>query len=171
VAGPTGAVGPTGPAGVTGASGATGAAGPTGAGATGATGATGPSGGITPMLGGGHGPVTFVVGVPQYLAPSGQSLPSSALSGNSAVMPTAETASNLRVSLAGVSVPLTGAVKLTLVVNGSASALTCTVPAGASTCSDTTHTVAITAGSEVAFEALDTGVAAVAPVTFGWQAS
>jgi hypothetical protein len=123
------------------------------------------------MLGGGHGPITFVLGVPQFLSPSGQSLPSAALSGNSAVMPTAETASNLRVSLAGTVVPALGAVKLALVVNGTASALTCTVPAGSSICSDTTHTVAITAGSEVAFEAVNTGNAAVAPVTFGWQAS
>jgi len=86
-------------------------------------------------------------------------------------MPTAETASNLRVSLAGTVVPALGAVKLTLVVNGTASGLTCTVAAGSSICSDTTHTVAITAGSEVAFEAVNTGNAAVAPVTFGWQAS
>jgi hypothetical protein len=86
-------------------------------------------------------------------------------------MPTSETASNLRVSLTGVAVPLTGTLKLTLMVNGIASALTCTVLATASTCSDTTHTVSLTPGSEVAFEALDSGVAAIVPVTFGWQAS
>jgi hypothetical protein len=114
--------------------------------------------------------VTFVLGVPEYLAPSGQGSPSAVLSASESVMPTAKTASNLRVSLTGSLVPALGAVKLTLLVNGSASALTCTVAAGASTCADTSHTVALAAGSEVAFEAVDAGVVAIVPVTFGWQA-
>jgi hypothetical protein len=113
--------------------------------------------------------VTFVLGIPEYLAPSGQAAPSGALSGNEAVMPSTETASNLRVSLSGTLVPVLGAVKLTLMVSGSASALSCTVPAGSSTCSDATHTVALAAGSEVAFEAVNTGVLVIAPVNFGWQ--
>jgi collagen triple helix repeat protein len=167
--GPQGLTGPTGPQGaqgVTGATGATGAAGPTGA-----TGPIGPTGGPTPMLGDSQGAVALVVGVPRFLAPSGQSVPLLEASSDEAVMPIAKTASNLFVSLNGLSVPLTGSVKLTLVVNGSATALTCTVPSAGGSCSDTTHTVSLKAGDTVVFEALDTGVALTAPIAFGWTAS
>jgi hypothetical protein len=115
--------------------------------------------------------VAFLVGVPRFLAPSGQSVSAATVSGSEAVMPVAKTASNLRFSLSGSTVPLTGTITLTLVVNGGASTLTCTIPASSSACSDTTHTVALAAGDEVVFEAVESGVALTAPVAFGWTAS
>ncbi|HEX3693172.1 MAG TPA: hypothetical protein VHU13_07500 [Solirubrobacteraceae bacterium] len=123
------------------------------------------------MIGGSQGSVVLVVGVSRFLAPSGQSVSSASASGNEAAMPVAKTASNLRVGLTGTTVPLTGSFTLTLLVNGSVSALTCTVPAGSGTCSDTTDTVALAAGAEIAFEVVESGVALTAPVAFGWTAS
>ncbi|HEX3392496.1 MAG TPA: hypothetical protein VHS55_08025 [Solirubrobacteraceae bacterium] len=92
-------------------------------------------------------------------------------SGNEAAMPVAKTAANLRVGLTGITVPLTGSFTFTLLVNGTVSTLTCTIPAGSGACSDTTDTVALTAGAEIAFEVVETGVALTAPVAFGWTAS
>ena len=191
-AGPAGPIGATGPIGAQGAAGATGAAGlqgPTGAtgaigpaGPAGATGAVGPAGpigatgpagsaGVASLIGGSQGLLSLVPGIPQFLAPSSQSVPTLVALGNLAVIPAAETASNLHVSTDGSVLSLGGTVKLTLMVNGVASTLSCTVPSGASMCADSTHTVALAAGNEVAFEVLNAGLAVAVPVSFGWQAN
>jgi hypothetical protein len=74
-------------------------------------------------------------------------------------MPSAGTLQNLRVLTASE-----GAV-VTVYINGSASALTCTIPGNGFTpgskCSDTTHTVSVSAGDLVAVQAATTSASSI----------
>jgi hypothetical protein len=51
---------------------------------------------------------------------------------------------------ARLSAAASGSVVFTLFVNGSATSVTCTIPSGQTTCSDTTHTVGLVPGNAVA---------------------
>ncbi len=138
-AGPTGAHGPTGadgvagPAGPTGADGAAGPAGPTGpAGADGATGPTGPqgaSGTSGSLIGCNNGNVADNM----FLIP--WDITENATESNADVPVSSGTASKLVVA---VSDPLEAGESITIVIrrNGANTALTCTINALASTCSD-----------------------------------
>jgi hypothetical protein len=45
-----------------------------------------------------------------------------------------------------------GGIVLTLYLNGSATAISCSIPSGSSSCSDLTHTVAVSAGDVIAVQ-------------------
>ncbi len=164
--GPSGAQGAAGPSGPSGATGNTGAAGPSGAqGTTGLTGATGPSGPSGPA-----GPISTTLDYynAQFTNPGNTTthfynpgLLSSNTGGtaiqfssaNRLVAPKTCTMSQL--SVAGFETTTGGAgndqLTVTLNQNGSPTTLTCTLTVtnavnGTGSCSDTSHTVAITAG-------------------------
>jgi hypothetical protein len=80
-----------------------------------------------------------------FLAP-----PACATTGFETPVPVAGTAQNLYVK-AGTAGRLAASGVVTLVKNGSATALTCTIGT-ATTCNDTTHTVAIAKGDSVKFQ-------------------
>jgi hypothetical protein len=69
--------------------------------------------------------------------------------------PIAATAAKLYVTVNNA--PGTGKLwTFTLMVNGSATALTCTISAAATTCSDTSHAVAIVAGNTLSIQITST---------------
>jgi Collagen triple helix repeat (20 copies) len=163
-AGPPGPAGPAGPAGSAGPVGATGPAGPPGPpgpqgpmglpgppGPTGPTGATGPAGPPGPPGPGGAtayfsarnlmttgGTFGAVIGL--VVANSTESL---------MVLPSPKTctAQNLRVGMAGTTVSRT----VTLRVNGSNTALSCSLTTGSPTCSNTGSTVSVTVGDLLSY--------------------
>jgi collagen triple helix repeat protein len=148
-AGATGQTGATGTAGATGVAGASGARGATGAqgatGATGAAGPTGPTGGPTVI----SGAVTFVdpadtagfigIGGEQNVAPTAVAAGSQT--------PAAGTISGFRGHLTSAAA---GTVVFTLLVNGAATSVTCSVAAGSAACLDSTHTATVSAGDTIA---------------------
>ena len=149
--GPTGAQGPQGDKGDTGASGPQGTKGDTGTtgaqgpkGDKGDTGAAGPAGAQTV-----HGSVVFV----DALDTTGYS----ATGGSQNVFATApEAASPLTVvgTLSGFSAHAgsavgTGGVTLTVFADGSATTVTCTIPSGSLSCTDSTHTASFSAGDTI----------------------
>ncbi len=149
--GPTGSAGATGPAGATGATGAASLVpGPTGAtGATGSTGATGATGSA-----GGGSSVFFMVRFSINLQAStsyfpvngsGSVLTSTTESTAQLIAPGSCTASGLRVDLSGTSFDRT----ITLRVNGSNTALSCSLTTGTPTCTNTGSTVSISAGDYI----------------------
>ena len=166
VTGGTGATGATGPAGATGSAGEQGVTGPTGAkgatgstgptvtgatGLTGATGAVGATGGAGPTgpagsgvvgggVGGGIGPLGFNMSLYAQTTPT----------------PMIQ-AGTLRNFTAHFTAPVSVNTVLTVQKNGANTAITCTVAAKASTCSDTTHTVAFAASDTVLVHATYTG--------------
>ena len=139
--GTNGATGPNGTVGVTGATGKEGATGPTGA--TGGTGATGPAG--TGVVGGGIGGNVGIAGFNMSLY--AQSTPTPMIQ--------AGTLRNFTVHFAA---PVSLSTMLTVQRNGSNTAITCTVTAKASSCSDTTHTVAFAASDTVLVHAAYFGI-------------
>lgn len=66
-------------------------------------------------------------------------------------LPVAGTISNFYFHTQGASAT-TAITPITLFVNGVATNITCNVPSGGSSCSDTTHTATITAGQAVTVE-------------------
>jgi hypothetical protein len=158
VAGADGAPGAQGPAGADGAPGAQGPAGADGArGPAGADGAPGPPGlpGAAGAPGGPavlDGAVTFVdpADTAGFLGLGGrQSL--TAESAAATPLGSAGTIGQLRVSADAVS---DGPVAITVRIDGADSSLACSLAAGDTSCTDTVHAVAVTAGA-----ALDIGVA------------
>lgn len=175
-AGSTGATGPQGPKGDTGAAGAagaqglkgdkgdTGAAGAPGAqgpkgdtgdtGPVGATGAAGPAGATGPQgppgAGGStiSGSVTFVdpLDTTGFSGLGNQQNTATTVGDAASVLASGGTIRGLRGHLTlGV-----GAVTLTLMLNGAATSLTCTFSGPATTCSDTTDSVPVSAGDVIA---------------------
>ena len=125
-------------------------------GPTGATGATGPTGtSVGGVVGGGpyNNP-----GSPSYLIPWGTT--SNANEANAQIPVPAGTARNL---FFHVSPGIGGGQTMTLIirVNGTtpAGTLTCIIPAGQQSCSDTTHTVTFAAGDLLSVLYADTGAA------------
>ena len=111
-------------------------------------------------------------GAHRYLAGSGLSSPneteSSVSTGSSAA---ATTASNLYVNLAGsLSSPAgSQAVEFSVVVNGTSTALTCTIVFG-TVCSNTSATASIPAGATVSVEAFSAVEEVTVPrVRFGYE--
>ncbi|HEX4520407.1 MAG TPA: hypothetical protein VH063_12570 [Gaiellaceae bacterium] len=160
-AGPAGATGPVGPSGTAGASGATGAAGasgatgPTGAtGTPGATGAVGPTGATGPA--GGPAELSGVVGFLDPLDATGFI----GEGGISNLAPTAAEAGSPVASAATVSgfrgrvgsAVGGGGVVLTLYLDGSATAVSCSIPSGSTSCTDSAHSVSISAGDVIAVQ-------------------
>jgi hypothetical protein len=156
--GATGSTGDTGLAGLTGETGATGATGPTGptgdTGGIGPTGPTGPTGGTGPT---GSGSPAVLFGSADFidanastsaigLGGSSNPAPSASIGGD-AMLPYAGTLSTF--SAEGVA-NAGGAITLTVEVNDAATALTCTMSSGGpETCSDTAHSVTVSAGDKV----------------------
>ena len=153
-AGPTGATGPqgnTGPAGPAGPAGPTGSPGPTGAtGPQGATGPAGPAGNGVNLLSGG---VPFVdaldtdgfVGIGEfpYVRPTSALAATKVAAGGRV--------SNFTASL-GSSAGATGPVVFIVFKNGTATSVTCSIPAGSSSCIDMTDSVLFAAGDTFSLE-------------------
>jgi hypothetical protein len=157
-AGPTGAIGATGATGATGDTGATGSTGPTGdtgpQGATGATGASGATGATGATGAAGNQSVTGAVTFVDALDTTGFA----GTAGSQNVFTTAgEAASPVPIdgtlshfsAHAGSAVGGSG-VTLTLLKNGSATTITCTIASGGSACSDSTHSVTLTTSDVIA---------------------
>ena len=154
-AGSIGATGPQGPQGVQGPTGLTGATGPQGP--QGATGATGPAGS-------GGGVFTAVYGNPLQNNIYYTSVVNGSIANASGTVadvalrwPQACTASNLRVSTEGTllnnrSYIVTLTKGSTVATAGTVTALTCTSTTAASSCTNSTNTVAISANDFVAFK-------------------
>ena len=79
------------------------------------------------------------------------------------------TARDLAVVISPIPLPTDGPVTLALRVGGLETALTCTVPTGGTTCSDSTHTVSVPPGSKIDFGVHDASSSDVA-VHLGWRA-
>jgi hypothetical protein len=172
-AGATGATGATGPSGPQGPVGATGAAGPSGpsgsqgpAGATGATGVSGPSGPQGPVGAAGatgptgptgaagaqsvSGDVVFVdaLDTTGYAGTAGSQNVYVSAGEAASPVPIAGTLRNFSAH-AGSSVASAG-VTLTVMKNGSATSVTCTIPNAGSSCTDTSDTVALATSDVIA---------------------
>jgi hypothetical protein len=172
VAGPTGPTGPTGanstvagPTGPMGPTGATGSTGPTGTtGATGATGATGTNG-TTVLAGGGlttkFGTIFISYGAFNQSATAADVGVPAAMAG---------TLHGLQVKLE--SPPGTSSndeYVLTVLVNGSATAITCTITGtSATSCADTTHTAAVLPGDLLELQAAAGNTPSNSP-TLSWS--
>jgi Collagen triple helix repeat (20 copies) len=158
--GPTGPAGPQGSPGATGATGATGPAGPTGSpGPTGSTGPAGPAGPQGPAGPAGtginvlNGGASFVdaldtdgfVGLGQF--PYVRTTEAVA----AAKLAAGGTLSNFTASL-GSSTGAAGPVVFTVFKNGTATAVTCSIPAPGSSCSDSSDTITFAAGDTFAVE-------------------
>ena len=162
--GPTGATstvtGPSGPTGFTGDTGPTGGTGPTGpssttTGPTGGTGPTGAQGGViswntTTAL-------TVTASTTKYLIYNGVAVALAATetlgTGTRTLAPVAGNVVNMQVQI--TTAPATGSLRrFTLMVDGTAAALTCDVTGTAVTESDTSHSVAVTAGQALAIKML-----------------
>lgn len=160
VGGLRGATGSTGATGAAGATGGTGTAGATGAtGAAGATGATGSSAGGFGFWSAASGPAT----------PTASFLPAGPYDFGTAVgnennseffVPRAGTARNLRINIIGTT--CTADCVYTLRVNGADSALTCTLSAGTTAASDTSHTVSLSANDMLSLKVIE-GATATGP--------
>jgi hypothetical protein len=150
--GPQGPIGPQGVQGSQGVMGAQGVVGNTGA--TGAIGATGPAGPAGPQ-----GPAGAAAAAPVllgstpfidaadatgYLPPAGTGRITVAEADAAIEMPTGGTLAKLAVRVSS-----TTPVTFTVVVGGADTALTCTVAAAAKQCTDSSHTVAVAAGTTV----------------------
>jgi hypothetical protein len=129
---------------------------------------------LTQMMAGSSANVS---GGTTYLAASGQSTPTGT-EANAKVGASAapSTATNLFVNIA-TPTPVSGGLPPTIVlwtvtldVNGSASALTCTAGPGAPICADTSHSVTIPPGAVVDFKVASGGVGTPNPttITIGW---
>jgi hypothetical protein len=166
-----GATGATGPIGPTGATGPTGAMGPTGpTGANGTTGVAGP-----------RGPAIFTARANLY----GGALPGTKFAGVATISPvtTSEsevetlspaasmTAQNL--SVRTTAAPGTGiSVTVTLRVDGVDTSLSCAVSGAATTCSNTSASVAVSAGSRLALEVSSSdAVVPAMSLLVGWEAA
>ncbi len=177
--GPAGPTGLTGPAGPTGANGPAGAAGPAGpAGPTGANGAVGPQGPSGPTGPAGafntesflftatfSNPLdtaTYYIRPNTTLGPS-QSNNTPIAGGQFSVSPVDCTLSALRVgshdfSSAAGQPSGADSQTITVLLNGTPTSMQCTVSTNAnqSSCSDTTHTVAVTAGDAIGYKYIQT---------------
>jgi hypothetical protein len=152
VTGPTGPSGPTGPAGNTGLTGNTGNIGNTGnTGKTGATGVTGVTGasacqpGIVAIAGGtGAGAGNNLdTEATDYFSLVGQTSPNTTTTNGNTMVICGGTLSAFSVTLSGA--PSTGDnYAFTLMVNGTATGITCTISALETTCTDTTAPTEIT---------------------------
>ncbi|MEZ4554180.1 MAG: hypothetical protein AB7L91_09545 [Dehalococcoidia bacterium] len=182
--GASGAAGPTGPNGATGATGPDGASGPTGpsgpdgaTGATGPIGATGPAGSGGSVVLGGSGDTDNGSGGTAndgltYLAVWDDN-ESSTEANVAGVMPRSGTIGNLHVRrIQGTfDVGDTGeGFVFTVMVNGSATSITCDIVMNSNTaddmeasCSDTSNTAAVSAGQTVSLRATETGSASDDP--------
>lgn len=175
--GPTGSPGGAGPTGPTGGEGPTGPTGPTGTeGPTGPTGGEGPTGPTGAAGTGGGGLFTGRVntlstsngatfGAPSGISTSGTLAAAQTLSPNVAC-----TAQNLAVSITAAP----GGTKtrvFAINVDGSDTAVTCTVTSAATTCDSAAATALIPAGSLIAISsgATGSGSAAAADLRFGWE--
>jgi hypothetical protein len=165
-AGPTGATGPAGPSGPTGATGLIGPPGPAGptgpTGATGPTGPPGPTGGTGPagptgptgpqgpsalIVGGGTGTQELSAGAASFV-PMFDSLRSPDETAVQQQVPFAGTLSRLHVRLDGTA-GASGSGEFytfTIRLNGSDTAVTCTILETATNCSDSVNTVLFNAG-------------------------
>lgn len=152
--------GATGTTGSTGATGATGSAGATGGtGGTGATGATGSSAGGFAYWSAASGPsnisAAFLIALPYDIG-----LGTATETPSSVFVPRAGTARNLRINVLGSS--CTADCTYTLRVNGSDSALTCTLSAGTTAASDTSHSVSLSANDKISLKVVE-GATATGP--------
>jgi hypothetical protein len=136
-AGPAGATGPTGATGMAGANGATGATG-----SAGAAGPTGPTGSTAGFITGGTGTSPPNVGSPPFFVSIGELGASTTENGFAAMFFSNATLDQLFV-FADNNGSLTNV--FTVTVNTGATALTCTMTSQ-NRCSDTAHTVSISAG-------------------------
>ena len=193
--GPTGASGSDGAAGVTGAVGATGAAGATGdPGPAGATGPAGPKGdpgtggaaadtcapGSTPLSGGTKNTnVPNVAGTPSYSSLVSQLAPTVITTNGVKTVNCAGTLSDFSVTASGDPVMPDGiqSYVITVRVNGSASALACTVLEGSTTCSSP-ETISLAVGDVVNVEVMPVcvfeatgGCYHPAPLNFDWSST
>lgn len=169
--GMTGATGATGSTGATGATGDTGATGSTGAtGATGATGSPGVVGAFVISYTGGTNSENLSGGSDNYASLVAQLNPNiTTTNGNATVQSGGEaTLSHFSVTISGN--PNSGggvqSYTFTVMVDGLASALTCTISEPATTCSDTTHSVALTAGQTVNVRSVPGGSPAARSATW-----
>jgi len=177
--GPIGATGPTGTVGATGPTGAVGATGPTGATGLGAQGNTGPTGPIGPTgpagtNGSGVNAVTLVstftnpgsgAGTTFYPLPIGETgniadntVIAGQFAANFVSMPTACTMSALNVGANNYYSNGADTITIKVYSNTVATAMTCSVSTNgdASSCSDTTHTFAVTGGDNIAISFVET---------------
>lgn len=171
-AGPKGARGPRGYRGYRGFRGATGPTGPQGVpGTPGAPGTAGPPGAST--LTGNWLPESTTgtdLGPPVGSRSTASSVAGGAT--DDAVGGLSSAADSVGRDLAvSVGSPLGGGQSwtITLRVNGSDTALTCTIPAGSSGCDSGTATVAIPAKSLLSFKVDPSGGPASVPIHFGWR--
>jgi hypothetical protein len=166
VAGPTGAMGATGPTGATGAnSTVAGPTGPTGTtGATGATGATGTSG-TTVLAGGG-----LTTKLATFFMPYGAFTQDGTAANVAVPVAVAGTLHGLHVKLS--SAPGSSSndeYVLTVLVNGSATAITCSITGtSATSCADTTHTAAVLPGDLLELQAAPGNTPSNSP-TLSWS--
>lgn len=133
-----------------------------GTGGTGATGATGSSAGGFGYWAAASGPANisavFLAALP-YDAGLGTQIGENA---SSVFVPRAGTARNLRVNILGTS--CTADCVYTLRVNGSDSALTCTLSAGTTAASDTSHSVSLSANDKISLKVAE-GATATGPTS------
>lgn len=103
----------------------------------------------------------------EYLGVGSNQAPNATETNRRNVIPTGGTIKNLYVKLSAA--PGAGTTRVfTLYLNGSPSALTCTVSGGAATtANDSTHTVTVAAGDEVSLQSSITGTPAAAKLGFG----
>ena len=155
--GKDGTPGPTGPAGVPGATGA--------AGSTGATGPAGPAGLAAPaFLVGSSGGASVNFG--DFIGVGGAS-PNDDLVAQ--VMSVSGTLSDLFVHISPVPTQNAG---FTIVISGlptNANSLVCTVPNGAASCSDTTHTESFSAGDRISLYYIISGAAPFPTPAVTWS--
>jgi hypothetical protein len=144
-----GATGTTGPAGATGATGATGPAGVQGA--AGAQGIPGPAGNQSVT-----GAVVFVdaLDTTGFAGTAGSQNVFTTAGAAASPVPIAGTLGHFSVHV-GSSIAGSG-VTLTVLKNGAATSITCTVASGGSACSDAPHTVALTTSDTIAVK-IDNG--------------
>lgn len=110
---------------------------------------------------------TFIAGsgADEFVGVSGENVVSSADSISRQLIGTAGTIKNLYIN--ADSVVSAGSIIFTLMVNGVASALTCTMNVASSTANDTTHTVAVAAGDTLSLRIDYTGLTGVSVINYG----
>jgi hypothetical protein len=174
--GTTGATGTTGPTGATGTTGTTGTAGATGT--TGTTGATGDIGAAGPSFYAGHGFLNSLGGDLSYHAVSGHTSPfnpfgpdTTSPQGAASVAAGSCLASGLRVALDVPAPP--GGVRMALQRGATFASLadtgvTCTAPAGTTSCTSGAASEGISTGELIVFRADTVGLGVDINVSFGW---